>query len=110
MNVSAVCVYISYIQNTHLYTYTLWSAFIYALVHKVYTIIRKLHFGILVEQEAASTVIPSSSPTQQSDTGALIGVSVALAVLMASLVGACVPVIVCIYFRNRHSKKQIEER
>ena len=69
-------------------------------------------FGILVRQETTSTmtVTPPTSLPQQSDTGALIGVSVALAVLMASLVGACVPVTVCIYFRNRHSKKRIAER
>ena len=105
-----MCVHQLYTEYTPIFIHAMVCFYIYTLVHKVYTIIHQLHFGILVEQETASTVTPSSSPTQQSDSGALIGVSVALAVLMASLVGACVPVIVCIYFRNRHSKKQIAER
>ena len=50
-----------------------------------------------------------SAPPQPSDN-ALIGVSVALAVLMTSVVGACVPVIVCVYFRSRHSRKETTER
>ena len=81
-----------------------------ALVYKVYTMICKLHFGILLEQETTltSTVTPSASLLQPND-GAVIGVSVAVAVLMASVVGDCVSVIVCIYFRNRH-KKRIAER
>ena len=97
-----------------LLVHAIYGLLSYALVHKVYTMICKLHFGILVQQEITS---PSPSPStppaslpQSTDNGALIGVSVALAVLMASLVGACVPVTVCIYFRNRHSKKRIAER
>ena len=50
-----------------------------------------------------------SAPPKPSDS-ALIGVSVALAVLVASVVGACVPVIVCIYFRSRQSRKETTER
>ena len=57
----------------------------------------------------ADTTQPTPPPTAPADN-ALIGVSVALAALMASVVGACVPIIVCIYFRNRHSKKRIAER
>ena len=52
---------------------------------------------------------PNNMTPAVSDN-ALIGVSVALAVLMASVVGACVPVIVCIYFRSRHSRKETTER
>ena len=84
--------------------------YIYALVHKVYTIIRKLHFGILIGQEATLTMNPSTSLPQQSVDSVLIGVSVALAVLITYLVGTCVPVIVCINFRKRRSKKRIAER
>ena len=51
----------------------------------------------------------ASAPPQPSD-GALIGVSVALAVLMASVVGACVPVVVCTYLRSRHSRQETTER
>ena len=50
-----------------------------------------------------------SAPSQPSD-GTFIGVSVALAVLMVSVVGACVPVIVCTYFISRHSRKETTER
>ena len=50
----------------------------------------------------------ASVPPQPSDI-ALIGFSVALGVLMASVVGACVPVIVCtcVYFKSR---KETTER
>ena len=59
-----------------------------------------------------NNMIPAvSAPTQPSDI-ALIGVSVALGVLMASVVGACVPVIVCtcVYFTSRYSRKETTER
>ena len=82
---------------------TRYGLLLCALVHKVYTIIRKLHF------ETILIVTPPASLPQQSDN-ALIGINVALAVLMAFVVGACIPVIVCVYFRNRHSKKRIAER
>ena len=52
---------------------------------------------------------PEATPTQPNNS-TIIGVSVALAVLLLSAVGACVPVIACIYFRSRHSRKQITER
>ena len=100
--------YISYICILT-YTRTCYGLLSYALVHKLYRIVRKLHFGILVEQETTSTVTPAANIPQPINN-ALIGVAVALAVLMASVVGACVPVIVCVYVRNRHSKKQIVER
>ena len=51
----------------------------------------------------------ASAPPQPSD-GALIGVSVVLAVLMASVVGACVPVVVCTHLRSRHSRQETTER
>ena len=51
---------------------------------------------------------PSVTPTDPNN-GPLIGVSVALAVLITAAVGACVPVVVCVYFRSRRSRKHITE-
>ena len=79
-----------------------------------------MHWFIKCIQLFANCILADTTPTETSPTtpppptaladNALIGVSVALAALMASVVGACVPIIVCIYFRNRHSKKRIAER
>ena len=65
---------------------------------------------ILADTTQTPTPTTNLLPTTAPADNALIGVSVALAALMASVVGACVPVIVCVYFRNRHSKKRIAER
>ena len=56
-----------------------------------------------------SSVVPPAIPTEPSN-GPLLGVSVVLAVLITAAVGACVPVVACIYIKSRHSRKQITER
>ena len=53
-----------------------------------------------------SSAVPPAIPAEPSN-GALIGVSVALAVLITAAVGVCVSVIVR---KSRHSRKQITER
>lgn len=53
---------------------------------------------------------PSETPTQQSITGALLGVIVALVALVLSAMGTCVPFIACIYCRSSHSRKQTAKR
>ena len=55
------------------------------------------------------SAVPPAIPTEPSN-GPLLGVSVALAVLILTAVGACVPAIACVYFKSRHSRKQITER
>ena len=64
--------------------------------------------SVILTDPSIGPLEPSVTPTDPS-TGSVIGVSVALAVLITAAVGACVPVVVCVYFRSRRSRKKILE-